>query len=460
MLKKLIFIFPIMLLVLNLTCALNLEVSSKPVQNNFIVDLNDPAVFDIIIKNNGDGTNLRIYTAVGIDITPFREFFINTNEEKTIRINLIPQESLRKNKGPLVFEYIIQDNFGNTKIDKLNINIISISEALSIKAGDLTPDSKKISLDIKNILSKNVTNLFIKMDSAFFQYQNNFSLNAYEEKTIDVPLNLDKIKTLDAGAYIINTQIKISDKLGQKEVMVNFLQQENIVEEVTKSGFFIKRTEISRKNLGNVKKVVSVMYETNLISSLFTSVSILPTKKNIVSINKEYLWERELDPGQELKIIIKTNFVYPILVVFLIVLLVFVIKRYIETDLIIKKKVYYVKTRGGEFALRIHLGIKAKKFVSNIRLIDTIPPLVTLYDKFGAITPNKIDLINKKLQWNVEALNPDEEKVFSYIIYSKIGVVGKFELPPAKASYEKDGDMKISYSNKSFFINKPKHNKI
>jgi hypothetical protein len=460
MLKKAGFIFFAILLVLNLTSALNLEVSAKPVQNNFIVELNDSAVFDILIKNNGEGTNLRIYTAVGIDITPSGEFFIDKNQEKTIRINLIPNEALRQNKGPLVFEYIIQDTLGATKIDKLNINIISVADALSIRASDLTPDSKKINLTIKNILSKEVNNVFIKMDSAFFQYQTNISLKANEEKSIEIPLNTEKIKTLDAGSYIINTQIKINDKLGQKEVMVNFLQQENIKEEEIKSGFFIKKTEIVRRNIGNVRKVVSIVYETNLISSLFTSVSIAPTKKEIVSIDKKYLWEKELDPGQELRIVIKTNWAYPILAIVLIVILIFVIKRYLETDLIIKKKVYYVKTRGGEFALRVHLGVKAKRFVSKIRVIDKVPPLVMLYDKFGAIAPDKVDLINKRLEWDVEALNPGEEKVFSYIIYSKIGVVGKFELPPTKATYEKDGAIKTSYSNKSFFINKPRHSRM
>ena len=458
--KKAGFIFFAILLVLNFSLALDLEVSSKPVQDNFIIELNDSAVFDILIKNNGEGANLRIYTAIGIDITPSKEFFINKNEEKTIRINLVPNDALKQNKGPLIFEYIIQDTIGDTKINKLNINIISVADALSIKTSDLTPDSKKINLTVKNILSKDVNNVFIKMDSAFFQYQTNISLRANEERSIEVPLNIEKIRTLDAGPYIINTQIKISDKLGQKDVMVNFLQQENIREEEIKSGLFIKKTEIIRKNLGNVRKVVSIEYETNLITSLFTSINPSPMKKEISSINKKYLWESELYPGQELRVVIKRNWAYPILALILIIVLIFVIKRYIETDLIIKKRVYYVKTRGGEFALRIHLGVKAKRFVSNIKVIDSVPPLVTLYDKFGAIVPDKIDLMNKKLQWNISALNPDEEKVFSYIIYSKIGVIGKFELPPAKATYEKDGDMKTSYSNKSFFINKPKHSRM
>ena len=44
-------------------------------------------------------------------------------------------------------------------------------------------------------------------------------------------------------------------------------------------------------------------------------------------------------------------------------------------------------------------------------------------------------------------------RVFTYIIYSKIGVVGKFELPEAKVIYEKGGKVKETTSNKSFYVN-------
>ena len=55
-------------------------------------------------------------------------------------------------------------------------------------------------------------------------------------------------------------------------------------------------------------------------------------------------------------------------------------------------------------------------------------------------------------------MNKGEERIFTYIIYSKIGVVGKFELPSARAIYEKEGKVKKTESNRSFFINEPKKN--
>ena len=69
----------------------------------------------------------------------------------------------------------------------------------------------------------------------------------------------------------------------------------------------------------------------------------------------------------------------------------------------------------------------------------------------------KIDMKNRRLEWNVESLNKGEERIFTYIIYSKIGVVGRFELPSTRAVYEKEGKVKNTESNRSFFINEPKN---
>ena len=140
----------------------------------------------------------------------------------------------------------------------------------------------------------------------------------------------------------------------------------------------------------------------------------------------------------------------------LIIVLIILIRKQSGTDLILRKKVTFVRTRGGELALKITLKLRAKKFIERIRVIDRIPPLVKLYERYGAIPPDNVDTKNRRLDWNVDALNKDEERIFTYIIYSKIGIVGRMELPSARATYEKDGKLNDVVSNRSFFINEPK----
>ena len=44
----------------------------------------------------------------------------------------------------------------------------------------------------------------------------------------------------------------------------------------------------------------------------------------------------------------------------------------------------------------------------------------------------------------------------TYIIYSKVGVMGKFALPETRGIYEKDGKIHETESNRTFFVSEPR----
>jgi len=195
------------------------------------------------------------------------------------------------------------------------------------------------------------------------------------------------------------------------------------------------------------------------LSYLFTNVNIAPSRTEIKGFKKYYFWEKEIIPNEEFKVIVKTNWLYPLIIILLAIGLFILIKKSVEMDLVLRKQVSFVKTKGGEFALKVTLIARAKKFLERINIIDKLPHLVELYNRYGTIAPNKVDLKNKRLEWNIESLSKDETRIFSYIIYSKIGVFGRFELPAARAIYEKEGVVKETSSNRSFFINELKKKK-
>ena len=115
------------------------------------------------------------------------------------------------------------------------------------------------------------------------------------------------------------------------------------------------------------------------------------------------------------------------------------------------KKVCLVKTKGGEFALKVSINVKARKHIDNIQVVDRLPMMTKLYEKFGR-HPDRIDEASKRLFWNIPRLNKSEERIFSYIIYSKVRAIGRFELPPAMAIFEKDGEQHEVLSNRAFFV--------
>ena len=81
--------------------------------------------------------------------------------------------------------------------------------------------------------------------------------------------------------------------------------------------------------------------------------------------------------------------------------------------------------------------------------------MTTLFEKYGQ-APDKANKQTGRLQWDIGRLSEGEQRVFSYIIYSNLKVVGKFELPPARGMYEIEGKLHEAKSNRVFFINEPK----
>ena len=123
-----------------------------------------------------------------------------------------------------------------------------------------------------------------------------------------------------------------------------------------------------------------------------------------------------------------------------------------KTNVSLRKKITFVRAKGGEFALKVSVIVHAKKYVEKVSVIDRLPGLVKIYERFGGEHPNRIDEDKKRIEWDFEKLEAGESRLISYIIYSKVGVLGKFALPAATAIYEKEGEINESTSNKAFFI--------
>ncbi|MDD5193251.1 MAG: hypothetical protein PHF67_01560 [Candidatus Nanoarchaeia archaeon] len=454
--KAPITLFLAIILSLTLVSAINLDVKTKSVSNAVVTDLNKPAIFDLTITNLGEGSSYTIFSLVGVDITPKDSFIIGFGQTKTIRIEVMPQESLKSREGPLTLEYQIMDSRKDIQKEQLSIDISSLANSIIVKSDDINIDSEKIRINLDNRLMYKFDDMKIKLDSVFFNYEENLSFKNYEDKIIEVPIDKEKLKKMDSGNYIIQVEIQFAGKKVSAESKVRYAEKENVIVTETNKGVLIQKHEILKENFGNVKRRVTTIVEKNLFTYFFTSSNIDPSFVKSNGLTTVYTWEKDLSPGDELDVIVTTNWLYPIIAIVLLILIIVFIVRYIKMDVVFRKNLSFVKTNGGEFALKVQIRVKARRHLENIKITDKIPHIVTLYEKFGAIAPDNIDMKNRKLQWNAEALNKGEEKIFSYIVYSKIGVFGKFELPVARATYQLNGELKEATSNKAFYVNKPK----
>ncbi|MEK6871702.1 MAG: hypothetical protein AABX16_02255 [Nanoarchaeota archaeon] len=449
-----VFVF-ILLFSVSFISAIELIVSTNAVQNSYIIDLDEPAVYELTITNNEDSMAFEIYSLVGIDIFP-KNFYLAKGETKKITIQIVPQDSLKEKKGPVNFIYKIKNANGQIQEERLSINVVELDSAISVRPESINPQSEVMNLVLKNMINFDFDSVQFKTNSAFFSYEDSFSIGPRETISLQIPIDKEKAKMLDAGKYLFNSQILFRGEEADIESEINFVEREDIESLEKKNGFFVQRTEISKKNMGNVPKMVTIIVQKNMIAYLFTTLNQDPTSASFKGFHRVYLWEKELDPSESLEVVVVTNWLYPFFILLIIVIGAVLIRNSLYADLFLRKKVSFIKTKGGQFALKVSVIVKAKRFVEHVKITDRLPNLVELYEKFGMIKPDRVDLKNKRIEWNIATLNQGESRIFTYIIYSKIGVVGTFELPNAHAMYEKDGKLKEILSNRSFFVNEPK----
>ncbi|KHO55096.1 MAG: hypothetical protein QT10_C0007G0082 [archaeon GW2011_AR19] len=458
--KKYLFFggFFLLLFFLPLILAVNLEVQKTSSDEVMIIDLNEPAVFELSIKNNGATDEFMIYTFFGSGSLPEEKSTISSGQTKTIKFIVSPPYDVTKT-GPAVFDYFIRGSDNSEYKGTLNAKVINLNEAFEIGSADFDPESNSVEIYIKNKINFNFENLDAEFSSNFFTLDKSFSLASKETKNFEITLDKEKFKQLTAGFYTLTAEITAEDIIADIEGVMKFAEKKSIITETEKQGFFVSTTTITKSNNGNLPEIVQTTVQKNIISRLFTSVN--PSPDNVERNNSKifYSWNRELKPGESLAVKIKTNWFLPLIFIILIIAIVIFVKEYAKTDLKIKKRVTFVKSKGGEFALKVSLLIDTRKPIENLLIVERIPPVLNLYKKvFGREIPTKIDEKSKKIEWQFKRLEAGEKRMINYVIYSKLGILGKFALPRTAGFYEKDGKLHEASSNQAFFLTEQKGN--
>jgi hypothetical protein len=359
------------------------------------------------------------------------------------------------NPGTFNFVYKIKSESGDIQEDVMSIRIVNLKDAFDINSYSINLDSDEATVFVRNRVPVKFDNITVRFHSAFFDFTQRFPLDSYEKKEFEVTLNKDKIKDLVAGEYILTADIETNGVKERIENNFKFTEKKDISTEETKSGLLISKTVVKKINEGNLPSVVQVKIDKNIISRLFTTFNIEPDKVEREGFVVSYIFQKELRPAESFNVRATTSWVFPLLIIAAIVIIVYLIQVYAKTHVMLRKRAAFVRTKGGEFALKITLLVKARSFVEKVNVVDKIPSLVKVYGRFGAVEPDNIDEKNRRLEWNLDVLQPQEERVLSYVVYSKVAPIGKFELPTATAVYEKEGKVHEVTSNKVFFLTEP-----
>jgi len=451
MIKKILVLMTIIAAVLPMVWANALQIEKSDESSVIISELNNPAVFDFIINNPEQEQQAEIYSLVGISFDP-KGFFDLQNGKNEMKIKVYPSSELRKKQGVFNFEYEIKGKISGITKDTLTIRIAALQDSITVKsASDINVGDDNTVINVANTQNVNLENIKLLFDSPFFNEEKRVSLSPFESANVSVKIDKDKIKSIAAGQYIFKADIELENAKTSMDNTFNYLPKEDTMLTKNSEGFIVRKVTYIRTNTGNVPVNAKIDITKDILSRLFTINQVEPMETKRNALYATYYWEKNLQPEESYSITSTTNYTFPFILILLIIIIVLLVKLYTRTNVVVNKRVSFVKTKGGEFALKVRIHVKAKKYVENAQIIDRLPGMTKLYEKFG-IAPDKIELSTRRLFWNIDKLNAGEERVYSYIVYSKMMIVGRFELPAVTVSYQRNGKTEQTFSNRTFFV--------
>lgn len=449
--KKTLVLLLISLFIIPSVLALNLDIEKQSKNEVRVNEISGPVVFNLKITNLGEEANIEFYNLVGFKMFPVGTTNFKAGESKDIELKISPIGKFT-HQGAYTFEYFIRDQ-DNAEIKKeLTFNVVDLKDVFKIGSGEIDPKSNSIEIFIENTVNFDFKEVSAEFSSKFFNFKEEFSIGANEKQTFTVEINKEDFKELMAGFYTLNADISVENQKANVEGIIKFTEENIVTTSKRDYGLIISTKIIEKTNEGNVFSTTETVVKKNIISRLFTSFSPEPDIVERDGLNIYYTWSNEIKPGETLKIRVKTNWVLPLIVILFIIAIVILAKQYSKTNLVLRKKVSFVKTKGGEFALKVSIFVNSKHYIERVNVIDRLPSLTKLHERFGTEKPSNVDEKNRKIEWYFEKLEAGEVRMISYIIYSKIGVLGRFALPIATAIYEKAGKIHETISNRTFFV--------
>lgn len=447
---KLPFFLLVFILCFSIISAINVQVEKTSSDEVLIEGLGDSVIFNLSITNLGNTDTFEIYNLVGFSVSP-SEVTIKRDQTEQVQLELTPIGSIDE-RGYYIIPYYIKASDNSQFQEKLTFKIIDLEDAFEMGSGDIDLENNSVEIYIRNLENKDFKNLHVDFSSPFFEGGYAFDLGSKETENFVLEINSEDFRGLTAGFYTMTAEVSYQGFSSLIEESVKFVEKDIVTTTKTEFGFIVNKQLIERVNEGNIVRETETVIQKNTVSRLFTSFSPEPSYVERDGGRIYYTWINEISPGEKLEIIIRTNWLLPFLIIVVLVGVVVLVKRYSRGNIILRKKVSFVRAKGGEFALKVSIFVNPKTHIERVNVVDRLPSLVNLYERFGSERPSKIDKKNRKIEWNFERLEAGEVRVLSYVIYSKVGVLGRFALPTATAIYEKDGNIHESESNRAFFV--------
>lgn len=448
----------IAILLLPAVLAASYEVDVSTVDNTILS--NESAVFQVVINNFGQQTErFQIYTFDTnwvIQVEPSSLTIPAENSrEYTVRVH--PKANIGYGTQGMA---IMIKNLNEGIIQKESV-IIHVADPLSgprsyAPSVQLTAevphevyprDPLRVRLRMRNRNALNITNMTVRVDSPLFERTYLTNLSPLGERQDDISFQLDDYQ--EPGTYRLNIVLQYAEqKVSEVATIFTVPVVENVVENHQDASTFLRdETTLFVENKGNAPVVYNASLPTNRFRALFTNVEP-DTDHMKVKGERAYVWQLELAPQERVQLVMVTN--YRLLAVLFILAIAGVILYYLLRSPVIAVK--ETITQGDSSSLKVRIFVKNRmgKALEGVSVVDRIPSIASYVkeERLGVLNPTKI--VNSKkgtlVKWEVDVLEPFEERILSYSLKSRLQIVGKLSLPAARVHFQSHGKERVTYT--------------
>ncbi|MBT3866097.1 hypothetical protein HOF78_03275 [Candidatus Woesearchaeota archaeon] len=469
--KKTIIITTLILLIFTSMVHAENEIISELTDVSKDVEAGGAAEYLLNITNHRDSRDVYRITYNELDLYPFSEFARNlvfepsqlkldVGESGVMKILLKTVDTSPQDKGyelPLTVSSLTNPEIAEEFI--LKTYIVSPEDVILIFPeipDEMVPGEEyKIKIRFKNRGNIELDNYEILITSDLPQFQKNFITNFEPKEEIIETLTLKAGENLKPGDYVVNVKVydSRSKTKGSYSSAFTITKNENIEELKDKEGRFLKKTyTVTRNNKGNVKTDMEIIANVNFFSRIFSKADPEPIVRK-----GDYVWQFTLEPGDEFVAEYTTNYRPIFYGLVLIALATLGMMYMLDKSVIIRKRMYKIRrTPEGlsELKILIHLKNGNSKPIKNVTILDVLPNTMAATEEFGTLKPSRVQqgTRGRRFIWEIGELAPQEERILSYKITSKVKLIGETRLPPAVVQFTSSNGKIISEHSASIVL--------
>jgi len=459
--KKVVGVLSLLLISLIIVNTANADLSDLLYSVSVINDKARPGEnleYNVTLKNEGSQElpiSLNLLFTGYAKITP-SSFTLEPGETKVVHVSLTVKPEQKP--GKIIVKLLVFSN-GESLDSPIPLQgeiLESMAAYSNVKI--LSVEFPK-EIDLRNPFSFNMTidnpvktvNATLEIDADF---ENDEQIIQHPQ-TITIPEGTNEITvenisfplSVSSGNHSITIRIRFAEDIfTQSTIQTNVLGfSECETKEDVNVSIFGKTYKATVVNLGNVATICKVDTKISKIEKLL----LVSASEGYKIENNKIKWEVKLEPRTKAVVEFKVNYT-PLLIIPFILIAIAIAIWYLTRKIDVKKELVSHKRHPSFLDLKIQIKIRnlTNKELKRVKITEPLPAFVKEVRDYGTVPGRVVKKGKQKvITWEIEKLNPKEERVLSYTIRTSIVVLGNIIFPPTKVEFRDDKMIREEASN-------------